>query len=120
VEFIFQFIFELLLQVVVEGVFSIALGRVAADRPVVRVVLFLALGTVAGGVSLLIFPNHLISHRSLRYAGIVLAPIVVGYVMAQIGRVRANRGKEPRGLEHFVSGWGFAFTFGAVRILCAQ
>lgn len=119
-EFLFQFIFEILLQIVVEGIFSVAMGRIAANRPVIRAVLFLVLGAIAGGLSLLLFPSHIISLPLLRYAAVILVPVIIGYVMAEIGNRREKRGQEPRGLEHFVSGWGFAFAFGAVRVLCAD
>ncbi len=118
-EFLFQFIFEILLQIVFEGAFDVAFGRIATDWPALRVVLYLGVGAVAGGLSLLVFEDHIIASRGLRYAAGVLVPIAIGYGMALIGNFREKRGKEPRGLEHFFSGWAFAFGFGAVRLAFA-
>lgn len=119
-EFLFQFIFEILLQIVFEGIFDIAFGRIAADRPVLRVVMFLAVGAIAGALSLLMIANHIIASRGLRYVAAVLVPIAIGNLMAIIGGHREKRGKEPRSLEHFFSGWAFAFAFGAVRVAYAK
>ena len=119
-EIIFQVIFELLIQLLFEGVMDLAMARTAEGRPFLRVVLFLFVGAAAGAVSLWLVPHHLIALRALRYASVLIVPILIGLAMTEIGSWRRKRGSEPYSMEHFVTGWAFAFAFGAVRVVFAK
>lgn len=118
-EFLFELIFEILFQFGFELIADVLFGKTASERPILRVAMLLIVGGLAGGLSLLIFPQHLIRHGLVRYAAVIFAPALIGCVMAMIGRFRDQRGKEPRSLEHFAAGWAFAFAFGTVRVLLA-
>jgi hypothetical protein len=121
VEALFQLLAELVFQFVVEGVLDLLFGKTLGDaRPLVRFLCFLVLGALFGGLSLLVLPAHLVHDRELRYVAVLTVPILLGSVMARIGRAKAKRGTAPNDLEHFFASWGFAFTFGAIRILFAR
>lgn len=115
-EVIFQILFELMLQFLIEGAFDLLFGRLGTERPLLRFFLYLLVGAIVGGMSLAFAPEHLIEYRSLRYAAALVVPVVIGLVMAWIGSLRRKRGRQPNGLEYFFSGWAFAFAFGAVRV----
>jgi hypothetical protein len=121
VELIFQILAEIIFQFVVEGMLDVCFGKKLRDaRPLLRFLLFLLVGAILGGLSLLLLPAHIISDRQLRYVAVLTIPVLIGVTMAKIGSMRAKRGSEPNDLEHFFSSWGLAFTFGAVRVLFAE
>jgi hypothetical protein len=68
----------------------------------------------------LLLPEHLIQPIPWRYAAVLAMPVLIGWGMSRIGRSRAGRGSRDHGLAHFLSGWGFAFALGAVRLLFAK
>jgi hypothetical protein len=120
VEFIFQLLFEFLLQFLFEGAFDVMFGKVNVNRPLRRFFMFLFVGAVAGAVSLAFVREHFITHGPLRYTAVLIVPVVIGFLMAQIGKLKRKRGAEPNSLEYFFSSWGFAFAFGAIRVAFAK
>lgn len=118
-EVVFQFLAELFLQGAFEGVADLIVGRIKSERAA-KFLIAAFLGFVAGLCSLALFGQHFIDVPMLRYAGALVGPVWIGFVMAWIGRARAKRGSAPRSLEHFFNAWGFAFAFAIVRVALAK
>ncbi len=120
-EFIFELLLEFGFQFLVEGCFDLLFGQTLSEsRPLGRFFFFLSVGAILGGLSLLVFREHLIAHRGSRYAAALIVPVLVACAMAWIGQLRVKRGSKPNGLEYFFSSWAFAFAFGAVRVAFAK
>ena len=115
-EFIFQLLFELLFQFLFELAADLLFGRLGSERPWLRVFLFALVGAFLGFGSLAFARDHMIADRTLRHAAVLVIPLIIGGVMAQIGKLQRQRGKLPRGLEYFFSAGAFAFAFGAMRV----
>jgi hypothetical protein len=129
VEFIFeiilQFFGEILLQVVVEllvelGFHSLADTTKKTRNPVLSTIGFVIWGSMAGGLSLWIFPHSPISNPSLRALNLVVTPIIAGILMTLIGRFRDRRGQELVGLDRFGYALVFALSMSLVRFLWAS
>lgn len=78
------------------------------------------LGALAGWLSLLVFPRSYLADPTLRLANLAVAPLVIGGIMALIGRRRLKKGEEPSQLERFFGGALFAFAMAGVRFLFAK
>ncbi len=119
-ELLIQVLAEIGLQLLFEATVDGLTGRMKIDRSVGRFLLLTGLGVFSGLMSLLAFPQHFISRPLLRYGSLGLTPLLIGWLMAQIGRWRETRGRERSPLERFWAGWGFAFAFGLMRVTFAR
>jgi hypothetical protein len=123
---VLQFVGELILQLVFEVIAEIGLQglrepfrRPKPLHPWFAAVCYVALGILAGGISLLFFPS-LFLHSSLgRVANLVFTPLAAGGTMAAIGVWRLSRGKETIRLDRFVYGYLFALAMGGMRFVFA-
>jgi hypothetical protein len=119
---IFQFVFEILIQIVAEVLFEIGFQSIAetikrpiTGDPFLAAVGYALLGTLAGGVSLLIFPAEFIHDPTLRIVNLIVSPTVAGLTMMLIGSWRRRRGQDLVRLDHFSYGFLFALCMAAVR-----
>ncbi len=115
----FQFIGELLLQIFGELFFETiirSLGEPFQTKPNAwMAALGLALfGAIAGGLSLLFFPNYLVP-ASGRIINLLGTPIAVGLFMMAVGAWRAKRGESVLRIDRFFYGYLFALCFALVR-----
>jgi uncharacterized SAM-binding protein YcdF (DUF218 family) len=76
---------------------------------------FVLWGTMAGGISLLILPQSLISNLVFRKINILVTPLVAGGVMLLIGRQRDKRGQNLVRLDRFGYAFVFALAMAVVR-----
>jgi hypothetical protein len=123
---IILFIFQLLL----EGVLYISgdllvelgarsLGETIASRnernPILAGLGYALLGLIAGGLSLLIFPEAIA--RSERFHGInvLVAPAMAGLGMAGLGWLLERSGKRRLRIDSFIYGFIFALPMSLVR-----
>ena len=123
-EIVFELIFEgivyLLGELIVELGFR-SLGETIASRhernPILAGIGYALLGTIAGGVSLLIFPEPFV--RSERFHGInlLISPVLAGLGMAGLGWLLDRSGKRRLQLDSFVFGFIFALPMAIVRFL---
>jgi H+/Cl- antiporter ClcA len=124
---IFQIVAELLLQIVGEAIADL-IGhslkgsdqRSKPTPPFWTALLYLAFGAIAGGISLLLFPNLFIRLEWLRVASLVVTPLLAGLVMAWIGSWLRNRQKSLIPLDSFAYGFCFALGMAFVRHLFAR
>jgi len=124
IEFIFELIAEFLLQFVFEVLaeFGIRLYR-GASRVMpewVAVLGHLALGALAGAISLVFFPEHLSPQGWPRVLNLLLLPIALGGTMSLIGAWRSKRGARVLRIDKFAYGALFAFSMALVRFEWAQ
>jgi fluoride ion exporter CrcB/FEX len=123
-EFLFNLLGELLLQIVGQILFELgihAVGQVFEDRkfsnPWFAGIGNGILGVLAGFLSLLIFHHSLVKHETFRLANLIIMPIVAGSLMWLIGRWRTKREQKTISLESFWQGFIFAFGMALVRFI---
>ena len=125
-EVIFELLFEafgdILLQVLFEALAEVGIhlvrGRVehAQSRSKWRLMLgYALLGAMAGGLSLLPFPNALAHSHAGRLATLLLAPLVAAASTVALGRWRARRGQDPVNIDRMAYAYLFALAMAAVR-----
>ena len=124
-EFIFSFLGELLLQVLGELLVNIGFHTLSEPfrrqpTPWLAAVGYLVFGAVAGGLSLLVFPDYLMASKNLRVANAALSPVVAGLCMAALGAWRSRRGQAVLRIDKFAYGYVFALSFGLIRFWFAS
>ena len=119
---IFQFLGELVLQVIFEGIAELfghsvktPFRRQRPMPPWLAATGYLFFGAVAGGITICLVPELFIKDQWLRLANLVLTPLVAGIIMEAIGSWRKRREREVLRLESFAYGFCFAFAMGLVR-----
>lgn len=124
IEFVFELIFEVLIQLAGELFVELgfrSLGETLASReernPFVAGIGYALLGLIAGGVSLLVFPNSFV--RSERFHGIslLISPVLAGLGMAGLGWLLERSGGRRIQFDSFVYGFIFAAPIAIVRFL---
>lgn len=117
-----QFLIEVVLQALVYLPFDLPLSR--NEKTGERTgcgwyFLYLILGGVFGGLSLLVFPKHLIPVSGLRVANLFAAPTVAGGAGFGMSAWRRSHGAKTHPWGHFWAGVCFTLAFGAVRLAYA-
>lgn len=120
IEILFEFLGEILLQLVLEILGEVGLRSLAAPfrrepQPLFAAIGYALFGAGAGGISLWLFPTLFIPSAAGRIAGLVLTPVVSGLVMAALGAWRRNRGQQLVRLDRFAYGYLFALALALVR-----
>ncbi|MBL8300068.1 MAG: hypothetical protein JNN30_17140 [Rhodanobacteraceae bacterium] len=124
-EFLFEIIGELLLQVVVETLAELGLRSLAEPlrrppNPWLAALGYAVLGAGLGGLSLLLLPDHLAPSDTARIANLVFTPVIVGWCMVALGAWRAKRGESVLRIDRFSYGYLFALSLALVRFWFAQ
>ncbi len=124
-EFILEILGEFFLQVAVEALAEMGLHAIADPmrRPInpwLAALGYGLFGMLLGGLSLLVFPAHLIPARGLRLLNLVVTPAAVGLAMVALGKWRARRGQPQIRLDRFTFGFLFAFSMGVTRFVFAE
>lgn len=120
-EIIFYFFGEILIQITLELIGNFGLRFSSIDRdaePLKRwqlVLAYTALGLIVGYISLSILPHAFLDHPWLRYANLLLTPLICGGIMTMLGRWKDRHDKERTSLEHFTYAYLFALSLATVR-----
>lgn len=115
-----EILFEILLQIIVE-LLAEGLSRkeihksTALLSPAISMLGYLFLGMMAGGISLLFFPESFLQNATLRAINLIIAPVVIGGIMCFIGRLRIKKGQKTVRLDTFSYAFLFAFGMAAAR-----
>ena len=81
---------------------------------------YLVMGAAAGGISLLLFHDHMLKATWLRVVLLLVIPLLAGWMMSFIGARREAKGAERTRLESFANGWAFALAMGLIRFFFAK
>ena len=123
---IFQFLFEVVLQVLAELPLDLYVGsreskRDQSSRKYQWIFVSLVMGGAVGAVSLLVRPNTSIKSSTARIAYLVLAPPVSAWLSFVLARLFVGRGRswiQPR--LHAICAFCFALVLTVVRFTYAQ
>jgi hypothetical protein len=112
-------LFQALLEILCEFVF--AAFKAAFDRPthapaLAAFGLFLV-GSLVGGLSLLIWPDRFLPTSPIPGISLLIAPLAVGLIMHAWGRFRRSRGRVTTNLASVAGGAAFAFGTALVRFV---
>ena len=123
-EALFQFLGELLLQIVVQlfvewGFRSLADIFQRRTDPVLAVISLALWGFLAGGISLLLLPAF-IHDPTLRIVNLIVTPVALGLVMMLVGKFRLKLGQNLIRLDQFGYAFVFAFAMALVRFIWAN
>lgn len=119
-EILFELLGELIVQLFGELLVEVGWHTLAEPfrrepKPLVAAVGHLLLGAGVGGLSLLLFPNHLTPPGAARWLNLALTPVAAGAVMVVVGRWRSQRGSAVLPIDRFAWGYLFALALAAVR-----
>ena len=123
-EFLFEVLFEALLEFGISAIVAAAYRflrrfRITARRgnPVAAAALLVIVGLGLGFLSVLIFPRPLVRPSKLHGISLLISPLIAGLAMATVGRGVQRRGRAPVRIESFGYGFAFAFAFALIRFL---
>lgn len=131
IEAIFEIVFEILIQGGAEIIAEVVTHKSRKRRrargiepkpmnPVVTGILWLAGGALTGAGSLIFFPHSFIHSEGLRVANLIVTPLVLGALMALLGRKRLANGEEIVPLDKFSNAALFALGMAGVRFFFAH
>ncbi len=123
-EFIFEAVGEFLLQAVLEGLVELGFHSLAepfrkSPNPWFAAVGYAIFGAVAGGISLFLFPMHLVS-VGLRLTNLLVTPIAVGLHMCVMGIWRLRHDQPILRIDRFAYGYLFALSLALIRFWFAK
>ena len=123
--FLFEIVGEILLQGVIEALAELGLHSIAEPfrkprNPWLAATGYAIFGAVAGGLSLLLLPSHLVTGEAMRMVNLVLTPIAAGLLMCAMGAWRAQRGDTVLRIDRFAYGYLFALALAIVRFAFAK
>ncbi len=124
-EFLFEIVGEILLQVVLEALAELGLHSVAAPfrkppNPWLAAIGYTIFGAAAGGLSLWLFPENFVVGEALRILNLVVTPIAVGLLMCALGAWRVRRGDAVLRIDRFAYGYLFALALALIRFWFAK
>ena len=115
---LFEFLLELFGSLLVElGMRSLSETTLSRqDRnPILAGIGYGLLGLIAGGLSLLIFPEAFARSEKFHGISILISPVLAGLAMAGFGWLLERSGKRRLRLDSFVYGFIFAMPMALVR-----
>ena len=123
-EFLFELVGEFLIQVVLEGLVEMGFHSLVAPfqkepDPWLAAIGYALLGSLVGGLSLFVFPTHMVSSHGLRLLNLIVVPVLVGAMMVLTGVWRAKQGQAVKRLDRFSYGYIFALSLGLMRFTWA-
>jgi len=112
----FEFALEFLALLILRGV-AMVFDTSEFRSPLLACIGYVALGGVAGAITLLFFPHPLVHPSRVPGASVIISPVLAGLGMSLIGSIQRKRNKKVMRIESF--GYGFAFALGmaVVRFL---
>ena len=121
---IFEIIAELALQAFAEllvemGFRSLGETFQTNKNPWLAAFGYAILGALVGGLSLLVFSDHLVA-EGWRVVNLLVTPLIIGFFMALIGAWRRKRGQTVLRIDRFAYGYLFALTFAIIRFCYAK
>lgn len=124
-EFLFEILGEIVLQIFLEALAELGMRSVAApfqkrSNPWMAAVGYAIFGAAVGGISLLLMPAHLVRQQTLRIFNLLVTPVAVGLLMSVLGTWRARRGHALLRIDRFAYGYLFALSLAVIRFAFAK
>ena len=123
-EIVLQLLFEVVVQVLGEFVFTLgweslahALRGSRKANPVFALVGWAIIGVTCGVVSAFIVPHRILPPSRLSGMSLIVAPLITGALMKTVGDRRRKAGKDTTILATFWGGSMFAFSAAVTRFL---
>ena len=117
-EIFIQLFGELLIEMGIRAIFdppSATTERREKQSPWLAGLGYILLGLMVGAISVKVLPQGVFHSRELRFANLLVTPLVAGLVMALIGRWRRRHEQPTIGLESFFYGYLFALSMASMR-----
>jgi hypothetical protein len=119
-EVLFQFVGEVLLQILLEALAELGLHSVREPfrkppNPWLAAIGYTTFGVIAGALSLWAFPALFIASHNVQIVSLVFTPIIAGIAMAALGAWRRRRDQDIIRLDKFAFGYLFALAMAIVR-----
>lgn len=123
-EFFFELLLEFIGQIVTEILCKLGLHAIKEPfrrppNPFFAAIGYTLFGVLAGLISLLIFPRHMVTLAALRWVNMIVTPLATGAVMALLGAQRARRGQTVLRIDRFWYSYLFALALAIVRFFWA-
>lgn len=115
-EVLLEFAGEVIIDLIargIAGIFEIALEA----NPVISSLGYALLGSMAGGLSLAVFPHPIVHPSRMHGISLLVSPIITGLLMSFIGSSLRRQGRKTVQIEGFWYGFAFAFGMALVRYL---
>ncbi len=119
VEIFAQMFFEILAEIGIKS-FANSFRFEKSRNPILSVIGYMLLASMGAGLSLWIFPSHLITNLSFRIMNLIFTPILIGFVMSRRGKSLRSKEKQAIRLDTFAYGYIFALTFAVIRFWFAK
>ena len=84
-------------------------------NPILAGIGYVLLGLIAGGLSLLIFPNSFARSEKFHGISLLVSPVLAGLGMAGLGWILKRQGKRVMRLDSFIFGFIMALPIAIVR-----
>jgi hypothetical protein len=121
-EIIFELLGEVILEIVIQGVFELggrgivsAFSKKDTSHPLLAIFGYILMGAIAGVISIWLVPMHLFASPLLQILNLALAPILLGFIFEALGRWRITNEKPRYMVDRFSYGFTFALTMGLIR-----
>lgn len=124
-EFLVELFLEFGIQIIVECLIELGLHSMAEPlrrpaNPWLASIGYSIFGAILGGVSVWLFPTHMVSSAVWRWGNLLVTPLAVGLSMAWLGGWRARRGQVVLRIDRFSYGYLFALSLALVRFQWAH
>lgn len=124
-ELLIELLLEFVIQVVGEALFELGFRSMAEPfrkppNPWLAAMGYALFGLILGGISLWLFPQHMVTAPVWRWVNLLVTPIAVGLCMSWIGSWRAKHGQVPLRIDRFSYGYLFALALALVRFVWAS
>lgn len=124
-EFLLELLLEFVIQVVGEALFELGLHSLVEPfrrppNPWLAAFGYAIIGGIFGGISLWLFPNHMVAGEVWRWVNLIITPLAVGLCMALLGAWRAKKGQMVLRIDRFSYGYLFALSLALVRFAWAN
>jgi hypothetical protein len=124
-EFLIELLLEFVIQIVGEALFELGLHSMAEPfhrkpNPWLAALGYAIIGAIFGGISLWLFPQHMVAGEAWRWVNLLVTPLAVGLCMSWLGSWRAKKGQTVLRIDRFTYGYLFALSLGLVRFLGAK
>ena len=123
-EFILELFLEFIIQALGEALFELGLHSLSEPfrkpaNPWFAAIGYAMFGSIFGGISIWLFPHHMVTANVWRLANLAATPVAVGFCMSWLGAWRSRLGQSLFRIDRFSYGYLFALCFGFVRFIWA-